>query len=294
MTLLRSSTAQAQKPIVRQLREFATVASEVIRFALPVEQQNLFKANTKQPNRIAPFGYYNRITHTSAMLFLGKEAQTKLHLVLLALKSPLSRDQHEAFTAERLVVKPQKFVGHHIYHGGAAITHLATKMRSELRTEQCMLAQVPDQPCSYFCPQGHPRVSNNHVCAFDVTKSIWCFGCKASHSSMGWKCSCKTTWHLCPIHFSSCMVANSAVTTAATVSRGNKRPAAATSAVSARKLARLEPSMASRLCLSPALAAKFPHLVNRELSVSGRGLSQGAQSYQAQSPTHTHPPPAHT
>ena len=152
---------------------------------------------------------------------------------------------------------------------------------------------MPDQPCSYFCPQGHPRVSNNQFCAFDVTKSIWCFGCKASHSSMSWKCSCKTTWHLCPIHFNSCMVANSAVTTTATVSRGNKRPAAASSAASARKLARLEPSVASRLCLSPALAAKFPHLVNRELGVAGGGFSQGPQSSQAQSPTHIHPPPVH-
>ena len=143
-------------------------------------------------------------------------------------------------------------------------------------------------------PQGHPRFSNNQICAFDVTKSIWCFGCKASHSSMSWKCSCKTIWHLCPIHFSSCMVANSAVTTTATVSRGNKRPAAASSAASARKLARLEPNVASRLCLSPALAAKFPHLVNRELGVSGRGLAQGTHNELAQSPLLSNPPPAHT
>ena len=69
-------------------------------------------------------------------IFLGKEAQTKLNLVLLALRAPLSRDQHEAFTAGRLVVKSQKFVGHHIYHGGVAITHLASKLRSELRERQ--------------------------------------------------------------------------------------------------------------------------------------------------------------
>ena len=217
----------------------------------------------------------------------------KLHLVLLSIKAPLSRDQHEAFTMGRLVVKSQKFVGHHTFHGGAAITHLATKLKFELRIVNCILAQVPDQPCCYFCPQGHRRTSNNQFSAFDITKSIWCYECRSSHSATSWKCSCNSVWHTGPIHFSSCMVAQSANTNAGNTNRGNRRPIALSSSESARKLARLEPSMASKLCLPPSLAAKFPHLVNRELGTHGRGLPQGPSDDMAQSPSSSNSLPMH-
>ena len=87
MTYLRSTTASSHKSLARQLREFATVATAVLKFALPEDVHKYFLANTKPPNRLAPYGYYNRITHTSAQIFLSRAAQAKLHLVLLALKA---------------------------------------------------------------------------------------------------------------------------------------------------------------------------------------------------------------
>ena len=263
------------------------------------EGQDLFKASTKQPNRLGPYGYYNRVSHTSLQLFLSKETQSKLQLVLLSMKTPLTKEQHAAYTAERLVVKARKFAGHHVYHGGAAISHLSCKLKAELRVINCMPAQVPDQPCRYMCPQGHSGISNFQFHALDVTKSIWCYDCKSSHSSVSWKCPCTMPWHQCPIHFSACTIGEntSAVTTTATSGRGKKRPTPVSSATSARSLARLEPSIASKLCLPPSLAARFPHVVKRESgNMRSGGLTQGPDSSSAQSPTTSplNPPPMHS
>ena len=290
MSLLRSSTAQAQKPIARQLREFIAAASDFVKFALTPNHQAIFRASTKQPNRLAAFGYYNRVAHTCAHIFIGRETQSKLHLVMLALKAPLTRDQHEAYTANNLVIKAQKFVGHHLYHGGSAIAHLALKLKAELRSACCSLAQAPDQPCCNFCPQGHARSSTNQFCALNTTKSIWCFNCKGSHSATSWTCQCGVVWHQCHAHFSACMTEQTDSHSSVEPRRGIKRPVAASSSASAKRLARLEPSIASRLCLSPGLAARFPHLVSGEPGSSSGGLPQGNHC-QAQSPTASPTPP---
>ena len=145
MIYLRSTTANSHMTLARQLREFATVATAVLKFALPGDTQKYFMASTKPPNRVAPYGYYNRTAHTSAHIFLTRAVQTKLHLVMLALKAHLTREQHVAFTAGHLQVKTQKFAGHHLYHGGPAIIHLASQMRSELSACKSSYAQEPLQ-----------------------------------------------------------------------------------------------------------------------------------------------------
>ena len=287
MIHLKSTTAQAQKPLARQLREFAPVASEFLRFALPVEAQIYFMANARPPSRLAPYGYYNRVTDTSVQIFLSREAQTKLYLVLLALKAPLSRDQHVAFSSGHLVVKTQKFAGNHLYRGGPAIVHLASTLRHELGEHRCTYAQEPDQPCSYYCPNGHARFAHSQVDAFEIAKSIWCHTCKASHSSTSWQCSCSKKWHTCPVHFSACMFGNSARTSTAAPKRGMKRPSVATVEASAKRLARFEPSVASRPCLGPTLAARFPNLVQREPCTGEQSSAQGSLSSSAQSPNPT-------
>ena len=134
MTYLRSATADSHKSLARQLHEFATVATAALKFALPEDTQKYFMANTKPPNRLAPCGYYNRITHTSAQIFLSKATQSKLQLVLLALKAPLTRDQHVDFTAGHLQGKAQKFAGNHLYHGATTAAAKAPLVRSKSKS----------------------------------------------------------------------------------------------------------------------------------------------------------------
>ena len=57
MSYLQSTTANSHKMLARQLREFATVATAVLKFALPEDTQKYFMASTNPPNRVAPYGY---------------------------------------------------------------------------------------------------------------------------------------------------------------------------------------------------------------------------------------------
>ena len=61
LTHLRSTTAQAQKTLARQLLEFATAAAAALKFALPDDSQRLFLSNVKPSNRMIVYGYYNRL-----------------------------------------------------------------------------------------------------------------------------------------------------------------------------------------------------------------------------------------
>ena len=76
MTLLQSSTAQAQVNLARQLREFAAAATTTLKFALADTDQLLFLGSQKPPNRLAAFGYHNRITHASVHIAMSRRLQS--------------------------------------------------------------------------------------------------------------------------------------------------------------------------------------------------------------------------
>ena len=179
---------------------------------------------------------------------------------MLSFRQALSPDQHEALANGSLQIKTQKYAGHHAYKGGKDIVSLSEALKIDLCSVQSTYAQVPDQPCSFLCPRGHPRSSDSQFDSYNVSKSIWCASCKGCHAATAWQCPCKIAWHNCPIHFvyPACAVQNCQRSTAL----GTKRPAAVNPETSARSLRRLEPSIATRACLGPRLAARFPHLAS--------------------------------
>ena len=83
LTLVQSSTAQAQINIARQLREFAAAATTTLKFALTDQDKLLFAGSLKPPNRLAAYGYQNRITHTSVHIAMSRRLQSALHGVML-------------------------------------------------------------------------------------------------------------------------------------------------------------------------------------------------------------------
>ena len=140
---------------------------------------------------------------------------------------------------------------------------LAECIRSEFRFVQSKFAQVPDQPCLFYCPNNHARASDMQFDCFNCTKSIWCSDCKGCHSSTSYTCSCGIAWHTCTVHFaaaSQTRVLNKPVQP----ERGQKRPLPIAASASAKRRATLEPNLLNRACLGPRLAARFPHLVSGE------------------------------
>ena len=145
---------------------------------------------------------------------------------------------------------------------------LAECLRNEFRIVQSKFAQVPDQPCLFYCPNRHSRISDAQFDCFQHTKSIWCSECKGCHASTSFTCPCGVAWHRCTVHFSAPSrmgVHNKPVQP----ERGNKRPPHVAAAVSSKRLAILEPNMLTRACIGPRLAARFPHLVSGESLPSG-------------------------
>ena len=96
LTLLQSSTAQAQVNIARQLREFAAAATTTLKFALADKDQLLFLGSPKPPNRLAAYGYHNRITHTSVHIAMSRKLQSALHCVMLSFRQALTPEQRTA------------------------------------------------------------------------------------------------------------------------------------------------------------------------------------------------------
>ena len=288
MTLLQSSTAQAQVNLARQLREFATAATTTLRFALADTDQLLFLGSQKPPNRLAAFGYHNRTTHTSVHVAMSRQLQSALHLVMLSFKQALSPTQKVALQNGNLTIKTQKFAGYHTYKGGSVIMKLSECIKKEFRNVQSNFSQVPDQPCFFRCPSMHPKSADDQFDCFLCTKSIWCSACKSSHASSSFKCTCGLTWHKCKLHFSApsrtCMVSKPARTT-----NLPKRPAPIDAAQSAKRLAKLETTIMQRACIGPTLAARFPHLVsvgNRPHDTYATSQeSPGVHHSQAQSPS---------
>ena len=252
--LLHSSSASTQPTIARQLREFAAAATVTLRFMLTDGDQKHFLASQKQPNRLAAFGYQNRTLHTSTFIQLRKSTQSALHEVMLSFRQPLSQDQRSALADGTLNIKTAKFAGHHVFKGGRTIIKLSEQLRHDLVSVQTEFAQAPDQPCSFFCPNGHFRSSDAQLDCFNVTKSIWFTQCRGCHASTAWKCPCNIAWHKCFKHF-SCPSLVSAVAPKK-AARGSKRPAAVPNETSATSLRRLEPNTPSRACLGPRLAAR--------------------------------------
>ena len=153
LSLLQSSSAQAQVSLARQLREFTTAATVTLKFMLTDTDQLLFLGSQKQPNRPAHFGYQNRVTHTSVHIAMSRKLQSALHYVMLSFKRELTPEQRTALTNETLAIKTQKISGHHVYRGGNAIVKLAECLRNEFRLVQSTFAQAPDQPCLFLLPQ---------------------------------------------------------------------------------------------------------------------------------------------
>ena len=106
--LLHSTSAHAQPTIARQLREFATAATTTLKFALTDDDQRHFLASTKQPNRLASFGYQNRTTHTCAHIAMNRRTQSALHRVMLSICQALTTDQRAALDTGSLQIKASK------------------------------------------------------------------------------------------------------------------------------------------------------------------------------------------
>ena len=114
-------------------------------------------------------------------------------------------------------------------------------------------------PVSMFaCPLGHCRAATTP--AFDPLKPhkcTWCSSCRKYIGGKKWLCPCRVPWATCPHH----------VSVLAPVPMPNrKRRTQSIQGMSEReaanKLARIEPARCSRIILTPALAAKFPHLAS--------------------------------
>ena len=170
--LLHSTTAQAQPTIARQLREFATAATATLKFMLSDADQRQFLASNKQPNRLAAFGYQNRPMHTSTHIAISKATQAALHEAMLSFRQPLSPDQRVALANGSVSIKTTKYAGHHTFKGGRTIIRFAESFRRELGTVQAIFAQVPDQPCSFCCPNNHLRSSDSQFDCFNIAKSM--------------------------------------------------------------------------------------------------------------------------
>ena len=188
--------------------------------------------------------------HTSTHIAMSKATQAALDEVMLSFRQPLSPDQRVALANGSLSIKTTKYAGHHTFKGGRTIIRLAESFRRELGTVQAIFAQVPDQPCSFCCPNNHPRSSDSQFDCFNIAKSIWCTPCRGCHASSSWTGPCGLAWHRCPTHFARPSI--SSTSTQTVPARGRKRPAAVTSDVSATTLRRLEPDTPSRVCLAHA------------------------------------------
>ena len=263
---MSAQTARTHKPLVHQLREFAAAATTILKFTLKIAPQTLFQASTKLPNRMRSYGYFNRITHTSAHLQLPIAAQKALHVLMLSLKQPLSKSQMEAYNRDNLVIKTSKFSGHHLVRGTSALMTLSECMKSCLSVQKASFVVPPPPPSEvkFFCPAGHPRSAFDQFDPHNIRKSVWCSICAGCHASSSWRCPCDRAWHNCPDHFGIPILF---AATPPPKARAPKRPTPATAAASASKLARLEPSFASRTILSPGLAKRFPHLIDAPTAV---------------------------
>ena len=143
----------------------------------------------------------------------------------------------------------------HLYDNGSTIVKNSTTQRHQQNDHhnhhhyhhhhQCTgrqgFAQVPDQPCSFLCPRGHPRPSDSQFDVHNIPKSICCGSCKDFHAATAWKCPCNISWHKCRVNFSA--PAKHVQQHIAIPARGNRRPAAVDAQESAHKLVRLEPSI---------------------------------------------------
>ena len=132
---IQCTTARSQKALVHQIREFATAASTVLKFILKVAPQSMFLASTKLPDRLRSFGYHNRVTHTCAHVSLSQHTQQALHVLMLSLKQPLTKDQVEAHEQDRPQIRTSKFSGHHQIRGTAAMLRLSDCLKGELSVQ---------------------------------------------------------------------------------------------------------------------------------------------------------------
>ena len=152
--LLHSASAHTQPTIARQLREFATASTITLKFMLSDADHKHFVGSTKQPNRLAAYGYQNRTAHTCTHIALNRATQSALHHVMLSFRQSLSPEQRESLNTDSLHIKTSKFAGYHVHKGGKAIIKLAESIRSDLANVQSSFAQAPGQPCSFFLSEG--------------------------------------------------------------------------------------------------------------------------------------------
>ena len=205
------------------------------------------------------YGFHNRITHTCVHVKLSVETQRALHILMLSLKHPLSKDQLDAHDRNCLQVKTSKFSGHHLIRGTSALMQLSERLKRDLPVQTATFVEVPPstESISFLCPQGHARNALDQFDPYWINKSIWCPSCRGPHASTAWSCGCGRAWHNCPVHLG---VPLHAPARHKPQGHGTKHQRADDAQTSARKLARLEPSVASRLILTPRLAQRFPHL----------------------------------
>ena len=172
-----------------------------------------------------------------------------------------------------LAIKTSKFAGHHQIRGTSAHLTLSECLKNELSVQIASVIGLPPPtaPDNCLCPRGHARSAFDQFDPHNVQKSVWCSMCTGAHASTAWTCPCNRAWHNCPDLFGLPLHAPQKPKTQ---TQGTKRQRVDTPQTSARKLSRLEPSVASRPILSPGLAKKFPHLV-WQATVAGHNTHKG-------------------
>ena len=99
---------QPLQPLSAHLRELAAHATAYVEITLPVSQHHLFKANVASPNRLAGYGYTNRVTLTLCHLRLHDDVLHALDIVLIQVHSNFCKAQVQQLRSNGLHIKAKK------------------------------------------------------------------------------------------------------------------------------------------------------------------------------------------
>ena len=202
-SVFTSNTAAPSKKLAHLIRDFTNKARTYLKFAYTPDIVNHFHVTHLPPNRLAHYGYVNRLPHTSAHINLHEDAAQALNAAMLNLQGQLSKGQQQQQQLERdcLHIRSKKFVGYTSLRANTQIVDLSRALHAH--HGQTLLESPPDCAVvvSFSCPQGHTK-SSTFPSPHTTTKNVWCTTCQRGHTSSKWMCPCAKLWHHCPIHFS--------------------------------------------------------------------------------------------
>ena len=202
------------------LRDFTNKARTYLKFAYTPDIVNLFHVTHLPPNRLAHYGYVNRLPHTSVHINLHEDAAQALNVAMLNLQHQLTKGHVEQLRSGCPRVKAKRFVGYTTLRAHQQITHLAKVIHD------CHGQRIVDFPadCSvvvlYSCPHGHSKLST-FFSPLKVAYNVWCRDCQRAHTSAKWPCPCSKPWHQCPKHVSATELVNRTARTVQVAHRSN-------------------------------------------------------------------------